>query len=92
MNKVEKLSKLFGNAATLSACCNVSRTLVTRWKKSGTVPPRYNMAVKMAAADIAADKFKVEGDAREFINQVEACLELSVCPSCGKAIEDHRVI
>lgn len=101
MNNVERLADLFGSKANLASVCGVDRAEPTRWSKSrdensrgnnGRIPVKHNLAIREHARMLTAGAWSVPSEARDFINQVEACLDAEVCPTCGQPLNDGRVV
>lgn len=92
MNKVDRLYDLFGSGTKISMICGVSRSLVSRWKRRGAIPPMYNLRLKTAARDEAYLNFDNDHDREVFISSVSDCLELAECPTCGQKIDEHKVL
>lgn len=89
-NKVEELARLLGGKAVLADTVERSAALISRWVRRGAIPPQYNNAIRTAAREMAGVISERHPEA--WLAQVEACLDPAVCPTCGQAIEEGRIL
>lgn len=92
MNKVERLADMIGHRGRtlLAHWAEVSPSMVTRWIKRGRVDPAYNIRIKRGLYSHASTLSALEQ--ADWIDRAAACLEDGVCPTCGRPIDDHRVL
>lgn len=93
---LDKLTELFGGHNKFAAAICADASMVSRWRKprseggrDGHIPPRYNRAVMTAGAALVAGM--PESEALKFRDAIMACLDPSVCPTCGGPIDDFAV-
>jgi hypothetical protein len=92
---IDRLADLFGSKAALAEVCGVDAATVTRWNKptswrsgrhagnGGRIPPRYNRRIRDYAAGLDFGMSKYD--------EMNACLDPNVCPTCGQAVEEGSV-
>lgn len=90
MNHIERLAQIFGSKGKLAQAWGVDRSLVSRLSAKGVVPPRHNRATRIALRGMVEGM--TEQEAAAFIAEVEACLTVQNCPTCGHPIDEARVL
>lgn len=89
-NNVSRLAALFGSMAALARACDVTRSLVHRWRDTdGLIPWKYNAAIRAYAVEQ-----KWEGNAQHWrwLDSVNDCLSDATCPTCGQPVNPDRVL
>lgn len=88
MNNVEQLAAMLGRGgkARISEMCEISTFLVSRWVKSGQIPPRYNFRMKRGLAEFA----KKNGHGEAWLTKAVSYLQPDTCPTCGQELDTHK--